>query len=1753
MEKRVSNQAQRRANLFRFETLEVRSLLAGDTAAAWQNPTLAGDVNGDGLVSSMDVLLIVNELNATGGRELPSLSPMSAAANMAPMSAAVSEDSPASGPDGYVDVNGDGFVSPMDLLMVVNQLNAGPPLVKVRLEVQDLSGQTITSIPQGEYFQIVALVDDLRLESGATDPDFARGVAAAFLDVNYDSSLVFVDTNEPFFRQIYSAQTLTGALATPGLLDEVGGVNPTTTLTGPNELLLFSIVARANTQGQFTLLASQADNTPTRDTIIYTSPTGTPAVVPTDQIIYENSPQITIGPAVLPLPIVNVNTNRMVTEVNTGTNNVVFTVNLEDLNQDVTVVFSTADVTAVAGEDYNATSGTLTFGPGDTQRTITVQVRGDTVGEANETFELRLTNPRNATLSPTANVGVATIIDNDGGVGPSLSIAPVSVTEGNSGTTTAVFNVTMSATSASTVTAVFNTGDPSSGTNFATAGVDYNATSGTITFAPGETSKSVTVVVVGDTNLESDEIFQVTLSSPTGGASLGTASALGTITNDDSGPSISIGDVAVSEGNSGTANAVFNLTLSQVSASTVTATFSTGGGNATAGVDYNSATGTVTFLPGSTSASITVGVLGDVLDEANETFNVTLANPSNAAISDGTGQGTITDDDPTPSLSINDVTLAEGNSSTTNFVFTVTLGAASGQQVTVAYTTAAGTGNAATAGTDFVAQSGTLTFGAGATTQTITIAVNGDVAFEPDENFNVNLSNPVNATIADATGVGTITNDDQPGLSINDASVTEGNSGTTNAVFTVTLSAASTQTVNVAFATANGTTNPATAGSDYTAVSGTLTFAPGETTKLITVVVTGDTTVEPNETFTVNLSGATNATITDNSGLGTINNDDSPGLSINDVVVTEGNSGTTTAVFTVTLSPSSTSQVTVQFTTATPGSGTPATAGSDYVARSGTLTFGAGVTTQTITVVVNGDTAVEPNEDFAVNLTNAVGATLTDSTGIGTITNDDSPALSINDVTVTEGNSGTTNAVFNVTLSAASSQTVTVVYTTATPGSGNTATAGTDYNVTSGTLTFNPGTLSQSVTVQVLGDTVVELNEIFDVNLSGATNATISDASGRGTINNDDQPSISINDVSVLEGNSGTQNAVFTISLNGPSTQQVTVVFATANGGSNPATAGTDYNATSGTVTFTAGATSRTITVGVRGDVTQESNETFLVNLSGATNATIADNQGVGTIQDDELPSFTINDVTVTEGNSGTVNAVFTVTLSQAATSTQTVSFATSTPSSGPLATAGADYIAASGTLTFGAGTTTQTITIQVLGDTLDEANETFNVTLSGASSGTVITDATGVGTITDDDAPPTIAINDVTVTEVDPGATVSAVFTVSLSTASGQQVTVNFATANDTATSARDYTVTSGTVTFAPGETTKTITVAVRGDNSDEVDEQFFVNLTTPTNATIADAQGAATIIDDDLPGEVDYSTIEGYVYNDINNDGVKQSTELPIEGATIQIVDAATNGAALSLTTTTDANGRYFFDELEPDSYYLIQTQPGFYNDGVDSVGSEGGSVASNDKILVNLDEGLDAVSYNFGERGVRAEFFSKRMYLNTSTANFTAQNLAPASGALWFSLDGGFDGKMTADAVGSNGTARLTLYDNNLNQVATANGSSAHLEYNGVRGAAYFLALSGTSTDVDMNVSTPDLAWIASSVQESAAAAQAPASSTSSAPAAPASSQAASTDAAFSDSSSEDWLADDSTAESLAGSSSSSSSTHAEIDAALEEELV
>jgi hypothetical protein len=344
--------------------------------------------------------------------------------------------------------------------------------------------------------------------------------------------------------------------------------------------------------------------------------------------------------------------------------------------------------------------------------------------------------------------------------------------------------------------------------------------------------------------------------SPTGN----TATVLTTV---EPFPGLSIADATLTEGNTGTLNLVFPVSLSVGSPQLVTVNYATSDGSAVGGNDYVVTNGTLAFNPGETSLSMRVPVVGDTLRESNKTFAVILSAPTNAVLERGMALGTIVDNDFVSLNIILNASVTEGNEGTTDANFVLRLSGISGATVTAGYYTF---NNTATAGSDFVLTSGTVSFPPGTTNQTVSVPVLGDLLNEANETFRLQLVHATYATLPGSGAIGTILNDDAlPTLSINDVAVVEGNAGTSQAVFTVSLSAVSGQNVRVSYATANSI---ATAGADYAARSGLVDLLAGATSIHIAITVNGDVLTETNETFFVNLSSPVNATLADGQGIG---------------------------------------------------------------------------------------------------------------------------------------------------------------------------------------------------------------------------------------------------------------------------------------------------------------------------------------------------------------------------------------------------------------------------------------------------------------------------------------------------------------------------------------------------------------------------------------------------------------------------------------------------------------------------------------------------------------------------------------------------------------------------------------------------------------------------------------------------------------------------------------------------------------------
>jgi hypothetical protein len=764
-----------------------------------------------------------------------------------------------------------------------------------------------------------------------------------------------------------------------------------------------------------------------------------------------------------------------------------------------------------------------------------------------------------------------------------MSIADVAVTEGNSGTTNATFGVSLSVPSASPITVHYAT---AAGT--ATAAKDYTSKSGNLTFAPGVTSQTFSVPVLGDTLYEPNETFLVNLSSVTGGAILADSQATGTILNDDAVPSLVINDVTLTEGNSGSKNAVFTVTLSAASGGSTTVNYATADGTATvASGDYTSASGTLTFLAGTTTRTLNVTVKGDTLAETDETFFVNLSGAVGATLADPQGLVTIQNDDIAGTFAFS-TPVYNVSEAAPSALITVrrTGGTASG--VSVSYTTRDGTATAASG--DYTTTSGTLTFNSGVTALTFKVPIGRATTYEPPETVMLQLTgvSGVGAALGTPnTAVLTITDAQLvPTVQLSSATYAA-KEGAADPVVVVKRVGSTADQVTVAYTTANGT---ALAGSDYTTTAGTLTFAPGETTKTVTVPILNDSTYEPAEKLTFTLGSALPV---DKVKLGTLTSatiniaDDDPAIEFSAPTFVAAEASGQATITLKRLGPT-TATITATYTTS---DGTATLADSDYTATSGTVTFAPGVVSRTLVVPLTADAKAEGSETVNLTLTatNPAAALGTLRNATLTITDASAPLVVFGapQLTAAEG------ALKSVVTVRRTSGTGTTLVSYAT--SNGTATAGSDYTATSGTLTFNPGVVTQTFTVPIINDKEDEPAETVNLTLARVDTPLGTPSAIVLTITDDDTAGKVQFSSPVLSVSETAGTATLTVTRTGGTSGNATVSYATSNG---TATAGADYTATNGTLTFGVGELSKTFTVPILNDATSEVGEWLTLTLS---------------------------------------------------------------------------------------------------------------------------------------------------------------------------------------------------------------------------------------------------------------------------------------------------------------------------------------------------------------------------------------------------------------------------------------------------------------------------------------------------------------------------------------------------------------------------
>jgi hypothetical protein len=759
---------------------------------------------------------------------------------------------------------------------------------------------------------------------------------------------------------------------------------------------------------------------------------------------------------------------------------------------------------------------------------------------------------------------------------------------------------------------------------------------------------------------------------------------------------------------------------------------------------------------------------------------------------------------------------------------TVTRTGGSDGSVSVNYATSNGT---ATAGSDYTATSGTLTFAAGETSKTFTVPILDDTIVEGNETINLTLSGPTGgATLgSQTTAVLTIQDDDvaQPGVlqfSTSAYSVNE-NGGT--ATITVTRSGGSNVPVSVSYATSDGT---ATAGSDYTAVSGTLNFGVGETSKTFTIPILDDSLVEGNETVNLTLSNPTGGATLGSQTTATLTIQDDevaqPGVLQFSTSAYSVNENGGTATINVTRTSGSNVAVSVSYTTS---DGT-ATAGSDYTAVSGTLTFAVGETSKTFTVPIINDTVVEGNETVNLTLSNPTGgATLGSQTTATLIILDDDvvqPGVLQFSASASSVNENQGTATITVTRTGGSNVPVSVHYAT----SDGTATAGSDYTAVSGTLNFAVGETSKTFTVPIIDDTLVENPETVLLTLSNPT--------GGATL-----------------GSQAT--ATLTIVDNDTNGQPVTVTFRQGvNGytGTTDASISTQYaqyTSGNGTTTLNGGQLDVYQTTGT-GSYTMESLIRFS-NLGIPAGATVSG------------ATLTLNLYTWTANP--TIRGYYVAAPWNGATGSNLGWLHRGTGqdwvSPGALGQ-GTDVIAGksfvlSGITASGNQTITVTLDPSVVQNWVNNPSADQGILLVNETPGAIVqVGASENATVT---SRPRLSVTYTTGTPVTQPGTLqfssptysvnenggTATITVTHTGGSDGSVSVNYATSNGTATAGSDYTATSGTLTFAAGETSKTFTVPITSDTLAEGNETVNLTLSSPAGGATLGSQTTAvlTIID--------------------------------------------------------------------------------------------------------------------------------------------------------------------------------------------------------------------------------------------------------------------------------------------------------------------
>ncbi len=889
-----------------------------------------------------------------------------------------------------------------------------------------------------------------------------------------------------------------------------------------------------------------------------------------------------------------------------------------------------------------------------------------------------------------------------------------------------------------------------------------------------------------------------------------------------------------------------------------------GNSTATEDVDFSFNNKLITIPPGAyvnEPFPLDLTILNDnAVEDAEEIIlNIgAISGNVNSIITPNSTTYTILNDDTEISLGGN-VSQLEGDSGTSDFKFIVNRKGDVSDKAKVKYAVI-GSGTDEANEADFEGDTfpkGEVDFKKNELEKTITIKVKGDLDYEANETFVVNLSDSENANIEIGTAIGTIENDDSEISLASDVSLNEGNTGLTSFQFKVNRIGDLSELASAKYKVTGTGSNPANAadfeGGGFPEEAVEFEVAVPEV--LITINVKGDLDAEPDETFLLTLSDPKNTSIGTTTAVGTILNDDSNTISIGDNVVSEeGDSGTTTFTFTASRTGDASSGASATYTVSAGSTNSAHTADfPNNTFPTGPVNFAPGAATTTFTINVKGDTDVEPDENFNVTLSGlSSGYVLGKATAQGTIVNDDLEKMTMAaNVVLPEGNSGT--SVFAFTANRTGDNTAAATAKYKVTGTGTNPATKADFvgnSLPAGNVNFPAGSSSATIEIEVKGDADVEPNETFIVTLSDPSTGYELGAktTAQGTIQNDDVNVISIvKSVSLEEGDEEVTEFNFTVTRTGNANDEVDISYSVSPSGKNPVN-GADFVGgffPNGVVTFPAGSQTAIITIEVQGDFTVEKDETFTLTLTAPPlNYVFEDgkDKSIGTILNDDSYIATILATDEDASENPLKSGTFTVSLN------------TTNTSGGPIvinydvkgtATEGDDYIALSRTVSIPNNEFESTITVTPINDDLVEADfETVEVTLLPDAGYSVGFPNKATVNIANDDVAG-VSINDVVVEE----SAGVAKFTVTLNAAVLLGTIVTYTTSDNTAIAGSDYLSRSGNLVFVgfKGEE-KIINIPIIDDDVAEGTKTFYVNLVNATGlAKIIKNRGQGTITDND------------------------------------------------------------------------------------------------------------------------------------------------------------------------------------------------------------------------------------------------------------------------------------------------------------------